>query len=332
MTQQMIKTLVTNGVLAVLTASVFLATPVAAQTGPAGTVRYYHTDAVGSVRGVTDAQGAVVARHDYFPFGDEPGSAPNPAPQRFTGEERDRESGMDYFGARYYASRSGRFTTVDPVLDIEQALVDPQRWNRYTYSLNNPLKFVDPDGKNPLLIMGGAGAAVFGGWQIYQNVRQGRPWHENVGVEASKGLIVGATLGLAAPAIAGRTAVEMGALTSTAATMAGPLGTVARGDLDRAMNAGGQTIELVTKLTQSPAAGRALSAAGGEGAQALAAASRAAGNLYMARIPEHAIRMLDRVGLVTVQKTMMNGVRGMEYRFRPEAMEYLARYFEEIPK
>ena len=98
------------------------------------------------------------------------------------------------------------------------------------------------------------------------------------------------------------------------------------------MNAGGQTIELVTKLTQSPAAGRALSAAGGEGAQALAAASRAAGNLYMARIPEHAIKLLERTGLVAIRTTMMNGVRGIEYRFRPEAMEYLSRYFEEIPK
>jgi hypothetical protein len=45
-------------------------------------------------------------------------------------EERDAESGFDYFGARYYASRLGRFTTVDPALNIEAALADPQRWNR----------------------------------------------------------------------------------------------------------------------------------------------------------------------------------------------------------
>jgi RHS repeat-associated protein len=131
-----------------------------------------------------------------------------------------------YFGARYYASRAGRFTTVDPAMDIDAALVDSQRWNRYAYALNNPLKFTDPDGKNPLLIMGAAGSAVFGGWQVYQNLRQGRPWHENVGVEASKGLIVGATLGLAAPVLAGTTAAEMGVLTaaSSAGAAANALG------------------------------------------------------------------------------------------------------------
>ena len=52
-----------------------------------------------------------------------------------------------YFGARYYASQTGRFTTIDPLLGIEDALVNPQRWNRYMYSLNNPLRYVDPDGR-----------------------------------------------------------------------------------------------------------------------------------------------------------------------------------------
>jgi RHS repeat-associated protein len=52
-----------------------------------------------------------------------------------------------YFGARYYASGNGRFISVDPVLDVEQALVDPQRWNRYTYVRNNPFRYVDPDGR-----------------------------------------------------------------------------------------------------------------------------------------------------------------------------------------
>jgi RHS repeat-associated protein len=52
-----------------------------------------------------------------------------------------------YVGARCYSSVAGRFTTVDPVLDVDQALVDPQRWNRYTYALNNPLRYVDPDGR-----------------------------------------------------------------------------------------------------------------------------------------------------------------------------------------
>ncbi len=53
-----------------------------------------------------------------------------------------------YFGARYYRANLGRFTTVDPVTTIEENLVDPQRWNRYAYARNNPLKYVDPDGRD----------------------------------------------------------------------------------------------------------------------------------------------------------------------------------------
>jgi RHS repeat-associated protein len=66
--------------------------------------------------------------------------------QRFTGKERDAESGLDYFGARYYSSAQGRFTSVDPAID-SAVLTQPQSWNRYAYVLNNPLTIIDPDGK-----------------------------------------------------------------------------------------------------------------------------------------------------------------------------------------
>jgi RHS repeat-associated protein len=127
----------------------------------------------------------------------------------------DPANARSYFGARYYRSDIGRFTTVDPELNIKDALVDPQRWNRYAYVTNNPLKYTDPDGKNPLWITGGIGAAVYGGWAIYQNVSHGQPWYNNVGVEASKGLAVGLTLGLAAPAVvAGEAALAAGGTAS----------------------------------------------------------------------------------------------------------------------
>ena len=57
-----------------------------------------------------------------------------------------------YFGARYYGSRIGRFTTVDPALD-QEALLNPQKWNRYAYSRNNPLRYVDPDGRDDRGVM-----------------------------------------------------------------------------------------------------------------------------------------------------------------------------------
>jgi RHS repeat-associated protein len=110
-------------------------------------VVYFHSDAIGSVRLVTNANGQVVGQYDYLPFG-EPWLAPAlPETRRFGGKERDTETGLDYFGARYYASGNGRFTIVDPLLQIEAALVDPQRWNRYVYVRNNPFRFIDPDGR-----------------------------------------------------------------------------------------------------------------------------------------------------------------------------------------
>ena len=68
--------------------------------------------------------------------------------QKFTGYERDMETGLDYAQARYFSSTQGRFTSPDPLLASGRA-VRPQTWNRYTYALNNPLRFTDPSGLSP---------------------------------------------------------------------------------------------------------------------------------------------------------------------------------------
>ncbi len=65
--------------------------------------------------------------------------------QQFTGKERDTETGLDYFGARYYSGAQGRFTSPDPE-NASADPADPQSWNGYAYARNNPLKYVDPDG------------------------------------------------------------------------------------------------------------------------------------------------------------------------------------------
>ena len=75
---------------------------------------------------------------------------------QFTSKERDAETGLDYFGARYMSSAQGRFTSDDPLnipalqhLNPQQfarIIADPQNWNGYAYALNNPLKHIDPDG------------------------------------------------------------------------------------------------------------------------------------------------------------------------------------------
>ena len=73
--------------------------------------------------------------------------AAGPYPARSTGQVRDVETGLDYFGARYMASAQGRFTTNDPIKITFGHVHNPQKWNLYSYVVNNPLGFFDPDGK-----------------------------------------------------------------------------------------------------------------------------------------------------------------------------------------
>jgi RHS repeat-associated protein len=133
--------------------------PVPASAVGGGT-SYLTTDHLGSTRVVTDGGGNVRARYDYLPFGEELGAAIGPrtvgmgysavesTKQKFTQKERDSESGLDYFLARYYSSSQGRFTSVDPALTSGKQMA-PQSWNRYVYALNNPLVYVDDNGKWP---------------------------------------------------------------------------------------------------------------------------------------------------------------------------------------
>jgi RHS repeat-associated protein len=101
-----------------------------------------------------------VRRHDYLPFGEE--NVYNPAGgsrtaangyllndgvrQQFTGHERDSETGLDFMQARYYANVQGRFISPDPVGHAWADENDPQSWNLYSYTRNNPLAYTDPEG------------------------------------------------------------------------------------------------------------------------------------------------------------------------------------------
>jgi RHS repeat-associated protein len=122
--------------------------------------RYTTPDHLGSPRVVTNSGASVISRHDYMPFGEElgagvggrtsgigfPGTADGRR-QKFTQKERDIETGLDYFGARYYGSMQGRFTSADDFLN-DTHVTDPASWNLYTYVRNNPLRFVDPLGQD----------------------------------------------------------------------------------------------------------------------------------------------------------------------------------------
>ena len=127
---------------------------------------YLTTDHLGSTRVTTDSNGAVRSRDDYLPFGEEIGnvgagrtstpgySTSTDVRQKFTSKERDTESSLDFFEARYFSSQEGRFTSPDSKIINGDNLVDPQRHNLYAYTRNNPLNAVDPDGKD-IKVQGG---------------------------------------------------------------------------------------------------------------------------------------------------------------------------------
>src|SRR5436853_1353171 len=167
-------------------------------------LRWLVTDQLGTPRMVFDQSGSLttMTRHDYLPFGEElfAGTggrttaqgypAPNTtgldgARQKFTLKERDNETGLDYFLSRYFSSTQGRFTSpdefkggpeelfedVDPHDPLFYAdIAEPQSLNKYHYCLNNPLRYIDPDGHQTTVadrLRNAASSAVdFGGGAV----------------------------------------------------------------------------------------------------------------------------------------------------------------------
>ncbi len=128
-------------------------------SGAPCTTCYLSYDFLGSVRMVTDQSANVIARHDYAPFGQEIQAGVGPRTslwgasdnvnQKFTGQERDGETNLDFFQARYLSSGLGRFMSPDPH-NAGAAMKNPQSWNAYAYVMGNPLNSVDPTGTDTI--------------------------------------------------------------------------------------------------------------------------------------------------------------------------------------
>ena len=193
---------------------------------PTAETYYSTTDHLGSTRLVTKQDQSDAACFDFVPFGEEiPDTLDNRSSNacfaasfdgrhRFTGKERDSESDLDYFLARYYSGPMGRFLSVDP----ESAGADPafpQTWNAYAYVTNNPLKYVDPDGEAAFTALalgcaanpacrGAVGAAVGAAVSTITHAAEtlitgGELTAAGVGGAATQGAVAGGILGLAGP-------------------------------------------------------------------------------------------------------------------------------------
>lgn len=141
---------------------------------------YNHHDHLGSTKAVTDEAGAVTQNLTYYPFGamesDQQFTNQNQT-KRYTGHDYDEETDLSYMGARYYAGDNARFTSQDPVAlalgdwktvkdktdgKLDFYLQNPQTHNSYSYTANNPLKFVDKNGEY-IEISGSAHSRGFSG-------------------------------------------------------------------------------------------------------------------------------------------------------------------------
>jgi len=125
---------------------------------------YYASDQISSTRIVTDGSGTVVYAAAHEPYGGIQKmwtSAYDPS-LKFSGKQRDPESELDYFGARYYDRSLYRFLSVDPRTNQCLHVLEPQLWNLYGYCKMNPISYIDPDGRDVIpVILPGVGGAAF---------------------------------------------------------------------------------------------------------------------------------------------------------------------------
>ncbi|HOU99351.1 MAG TPA: RHS repeat-associated core domain-containing protein [Bacteroidales bacterium] len=104
---------------------------------------FYHSDHLGSTGFVTDAEAKPVQHLQYLPFGElfvSQVAGNFDSRYKFTGKERDEETGYDYFGARYYDSDLSQWLSVDPMSDVRPNI------SPYVYCQNNPVGRIDPNG------------------------------------------------------------------------------------------------------------------------------------------------------------------------------------------
>jgi RHS repeat-associated protein len=161
-------------------------------------VFYVHEDHLGGASVVTNSSGQLVQEMTFAPYGDikvneRAGSFDERS--KFTGKELDNETGLVYFGARYYVPELGIWASADPLrLRVQEwtgaVMRDVRAGNAYAYAVNNPLKYVDPDGECPVCLVAWVAVEIADAYFTAQDVKNAveNPSPENVA-------IVGVTLG-----------------------------------------------------------------------------------------------------------------------------------------
>lgn len=218
---------------------------------------------------------------------------------KFTGKERDEETGYDYFGARYYLPDYSIFSTVDPLTDknIESS--------SYMYCEGNPIKYVDPDGQWVHIVVGAAiGATISGGYALYK----GGSWSQ-VGAAALGGAVAGgitaATAGLAGELSVGAAASIMAS--AGIGTLGGALGSAAGNITEQGVNmAVGNQNELdIQDIQESAKVGAILGGVGGAISGAVSGVAKKMLEQLPAKYQSSSLRKTIRSEILKEQK--LNG-------------------------
>ncbi|MCK0203251.1 hypothetical protein MWN41_09525 [Ornithobacterium rhinotracheale] len=175
---------------------------------------YYHPDHLGSSSYITDANGRINQHTEYIAFGEilfDEHRTDRTMPYLFNGKELDSETGLYYYGARYYDPKVSLWLNVDPLMIRDEVFDDenstnggvfnPMNNSVYSFSYQNPIRYIDPDGECPNCITAAAGAvvgAIIGGgleagMQLYENGKI-TDW-KAVGGSALQGGITGGAAG-----------------------------------------------------------------------------------------------------------------------------------------
>ncbi len=250
------------------------------------------------------------------------------------GQYHDRETDLFENWNRFYDPSIGRYLGPDPLAYEPGYLLKKagagQSVPVYAYAGNNPIGNIDPDGRQD-------GPAVERRSQAMADMTRACTGGSEADCQAVAAVaavsavpiaVVGGVL--AVNAVAASPTVQL-ALATVGVGLA-PKAQTLQEQMARAVQAGGSATTVFTNLTQSPQAGRALSVATGEGAQALAAAARQSGMLFRADIPNAMIRTLESNQLVIRSTTQMGDAIATELQFLPEATPFIVHLFEQVPK
>jgi RHS repeat-associated protein len=294
--------------------------------------------------------------------------------QRFASKELNVETGLDYFLARYYSPAQGRFTSVDPggaganLGDPQSwngyayARNNPGTYgdpDGRTYKLctvdGKCTEYSDQDvdawrkqdgvifKKGDIFDGGGNRIGTYERtWfddqtdqfnRMFLGVDRMAPAMKKTILAVTAANLTPAVIGIGSGALGGSSLTSLG-LSGGGTTISGLYGSTTVAALESLASSGGSTVEVVTNLTQAPAAGQALSVATGENAAALAnqaGALRGAGQLFTARIPKALLDELIRVGLARQATTSMTaaGVRvtATEIEFSPVITKFIVGFF-----